>query len=127
MSLGDPLGVCVCAVEASQESQKEGEVSITLHMGEKMGTFVSLGDPLGVCVCGRSFSGESKGRGGGAWCNRKPGVAGVEGLSDTEVEQLRALLYNFSSVISMSDSDIGRTHVAQHHNTGCQSCQAATM
>ena len=42
-------------------------------------------------------------------------VAGVEGLSDTEVEQLRELLYRFSSAISMSDSDMGRTHLVQHH------------
>ena len=42
-------------------------------------------------------------------------VAGLEGLSDPDVEQLRELLYRFSSAISMSDSDMGRTHLVQHH------------
>ena len=40
---------------------------------------------------------------------------GAEGLSDIELEQLRMLLYQFSSIISTSDSDIGRTRLVQHH------------
>ena len=40
---------------------------------------------------------------------------GAEGLSDIELEQLRMLLYQFSSIISTSDSDIGRSRLVQHH------------
>ena len=40
---------------------------------------------------------------------------GAEGLSDIELEQLRMLLCQFSSIISTSDSDIGRTRLVQHH------------
>ena len=42
-------------------------------------------------------------------------IADAEDLSDTEVEQLREVLYCFSSVISMSNLGIGRTYMIQHH------------
>ena len=47
-------------------------------------------------------------------------IAGAEDLSDTEIDQFRELLFCFSSVISMSDLDIGRNHLVQHHiDTQC--------
>ena len=88
--------------------------SIMLRKGEKMGKFVPLGGPYGVCVIEASQKVSIPGEG------VVPSViegliAGAEDLSDTEIEQLRELLYHFSSVISMSDLDIGRTHLVQHH------------
>ena len=40
---------------------------------------------------------------------------GAEGLSDIELEQLKMLLCQFSSISSTSDSDIGRTRLVQHY------------
>ena len=88
--------------------------SIMLRKGEKMGKFVSLGGPHGVCVIEASQK-ASIPREEVVPSVIEGLVAGVEGLSDTEVEQLRELLYRFSSAISMSDSDMGRTHLVQHH------------
>ena len=38
----------------------------------------------------------------------------VESLSNIELEQLKMLLCQFSSIISTSDSDIGRTRLVRH-------------
>ena len=94
-----------------------GNSSITLHKGEKLGRFVPLEGPYGVHVVEAS-----QGRISACEKDREVGpeiieslIMGVEGLSDIELEQLRMLLCQFSSIISTSDSDIGRTRLVQHH------------
>ncbi|KAL5489380.1 hypothetical protein EMCRGX_G018469 [Ephydatia muelleri] len=94
-----------------------GNSSITLHKGEKLGRFVPLEGPYGVHVVEAS-----QGRISACEKDREVGleiieslIMGVEGLSDIELEQLRMLLRQFSSIISTSDSDIGRTRLVQHH------------
>eukprot|EP00731_Ephydatia_muelleri_P032339 Em0023g846a len=42
-------------------------------------------------------------------------VCDAEDLSSEERKQLKELLHRFSDVISLSDSDIGRTEMIQHH------------
>ena len=42
-------------------------------------------------------------------------VCDAEDLSSEEQEELKKLLYRFSDVISLSDADIGRTEMIQHH------------
>eukprot|EP00731_Ephydatia_muelleri_P013152 Em0007g462a len=94
-----------------------GNSSITLHNGEKLGRFVPLEGPYGVHVVEAS-----QGRISACEKDREVGpeiieslIMGVEGLSDIELEQLRMLLCQLSSIISTSDSDIGRTRLVQHH------------
>ncbi|KAL5486596.1 hypothetical protein EMCRGX_G019098 [Ephydatia muelleri] len=82
-----------------------GKSSITLHKGEKLGRFVPLEGPYGVHVVEAS-----QGRISACEKDRGPEIIeslimGVEGLSDIELEQLRMLLCQFSSIISTSDSD----------------------
>eukprot|EP00731_Ephydatia_muelleri_P037077 Em0391g6a len=94
-----------------------GNSSIALHNGEKLGRFVPLEGPYGVHVVEAS-----QGRISACEKDREVGpeiieslIMGVEGLSDIELEQLRMLLCQLSSIISTSDSDIGRTRLVQHH------------
>eukprot|EP00731_Ephydatia_muelleri_P018901 Em0011g941a len=82
-----------------------GKSSITLHKGEKLGRFVPLEGPYGVHVVEAS-----QGRISACEKDRGPEIIeslimGVEGLSDIELEQLRMLLCQLSSIISTSDSD----------------------
>ena len=89
--------------------------AIRVLKGEKVGKFHSVDESKCVCV----LSGSSPEVGSRSQESLESIITSLvcdaEDLSSEERKQLKELLHRFSDVISLSDSDIGRTEMIQHH------------
>eukprot|EP00731_Ephydatia_muelleri_P003480 Em0001g3480a len=89
--------------------------AIRVLKGEKVGKFHSVDESKCVCV----LSGSSPEVGSRSQESLESIITSLvcdaEDLSSEERKQLTELLHRFSDVISLSDSDIGRTEMIQHH------------
>eukprot|EP00731_Ephydatia_muelleri_P036715 Em0310g4a len=89
--------------------------AIRFLKGEKVGKFHSVDESKCVCV----LSGSSPEVGSRSQESLESIITSLvcdaEDLSSEERKQLKELLHRFSDVISLSDSDIGRTEMIQHH------------
>ncbi|KAL5457688.1 hypothetical protein EMCRGX_G034974 [Ephydatia muelleri] len=98
-------------VENAQAQAK----AIRVLKGEKVGKFHSVDESKCVCV----LSGSSPEVGSRSQESLESIITSLvcdaEDLSSEERKQLKELLHRFSDVISLSDSDIGRTEMIQHH------------
>ena len=91
---------------------------ITVHKGEKVGKLHLVDEHQCVCVVTASESMHPRSRqvtGKSIDSIITSLVCDAEDLSSEEQEELKKLLYRFSDVISLSDADIGRTEMIQHH------------